>query len=283
MAIASGIGSQVVLDYVSPSQLRRLRGREQAAAVCYRVGERGVEFLLVRTRGGRWTFPKGGIEPGLSYAQSAALEAFEEAGVHGRIEIASFARYVRRPRARSEGVVVLAYLCEVRRLGKPQESKRKRTWFSAEKAKCRLQERRSSECGAELAAVIDRAVSRVRRLHGESQGALRETRKDALQRVHFEAPQRIAARRTTTTMIVGRFRRELRSPLASHSSSFPSGEAVNEQLQRLLPGETVELSPPILRIGSDRPDARASATVATIDGKSAATSRKAKRAAANRS
>src|ERR1700735_3032687 len=100
------------------SHLRRLKECEQVAAVCYRVRSNGIEFLLVQTRGGRWTFPKGGAEPGLTHAQAAALEAFEEAGVHGRIEEASFARYVRRRHAdRAErGEVeftVNAYLCEV--------------------------------------------------------------------------------------------------------------------------------------------------------------------------
>src|SRR5580658_7694267 len=46
--------------------------RQQVAAVCYRMAKRGIEFLLVQTRGGRWIFPKGGVERGLTYAQSAA-------------------------------------------------------------------------------------------------------------------------------------------------------------------------------------------------------------------
>ena len=87
------------------SHLRKLQGCEQVAAVCYRVNGRGIEFLLVQTRGGRWTFPKGGVEPGLTLAQTAALEAFEEAGGHGRIEETSFTRYARRKLA------VNAYLC----------------------------------------------------------------------------------------------------------------------------------------------------------------------------
>src|SRR6267143_4634979 len=78
------------------AHLRRMRGCEQVAAVCYRIRSGEVEFLLVQTRGGRWTFPKGGAEPGLTHAQAAALEAFEEAGVHGRMEEASFAQYIRR-------------------------------------------------------------------------------------------------------------------------------------------------------------------------------------------
>src|SRR5271154_2242369 len=77
---------------------QRSKERQEVAAVCYRMGKRSVEFLLVQTRGGRWIFPKGGVESGLTQAQSAALEAMEEAGVHGRMEELPFARYFRRRR-----------------------------------------------------------------------------------------------------------------------------------------------------------------------------------------
>lgn len=110
--------------FFPPPKTSKLRACEQVAAVCYRVRGSGIEFLLIRTRGGRWTFPKGGIEPGLTYAQAAALEAFEEAGVHGRMEDDSFTHYVRRERAdmRSSAgpgdkIIVNAHLCEVLRLG----------------------------------------------------------------------------------------------------------------------------------------------------------------------
>lgn len=58
----------------------------QAAAIPYRVVDGRVEVLLVTTRGGRWTLPKGGIEPGASAEETAAVEALEEAGVVGRVE-----------------------------------------------------------------------------------------------------------------------------------------------------------------------------------------------------
>jgi len=167
------------------SQLRRLRGCEQVAAVCYRLRSTGIEFLLVRTNSGHWTFPKGNAEPGLTYAQAAALEAFEEAGVHGRIEEASFAQYVRRKGRRNsatrsaEGSVekemtIQAHLCEVSRLDPPQEPGRNPTWFSAEKAKRRLCEDRIPEFAAELARVVDRAVSRIRRLRNTNITATNE-------------------------------------------------------------------------------------------------------------
>jgi 8-oxo-dGTP pyrophosphatase MutT (NUDIX family) len=159
------------------AQLRKLRGCEQVAAVCYRVRGDGVEFLLVQTRGGRWTFPKGGAEPGLTHAQAAALEAFEEAGVHGRIEEAAFAQYVRRKngegRRPAAEIAISAHLCEVSRLDPPQESDRNRTWLSAEKAKLRLRADRASEYGDELARVVDRAVARIQRLRGGIRIAVR--------------------------------------------------------------------------------------------------------------
>lgn len=193
------------------TQLRKLCECEQVAAVCYRWCSGSIEFLLVRTRGGgRWTFPKGSAEPGLTHAQAAALEAFEEAGVHGRIEEASFTTYVRRERSglgRSDaksgnrGIAVSAHLCEVSRLSAPSESRRNRTWFSASEARRRLGEGRRSEDGGEFTRVIDKAVARILRVRAgggiisdlpqdrAQQNGLRldMLQKDGLQKVRFEA------------------------------------------------------------------------------------------------
>ncbi len=195
---------QASARFVRLSKLRKLRECEQAAAVCYRVRSGAIEFLLVRTRGGRWTFPKGSAEPGLTHAQAAALEAFEEAGVHGRIEEASFTGYVRRKRgdgknhaSRSDEkeVAVKAYLCEVLRLSPPQEPKRDRTWFSVEDARRRLREGHKNNGGVQFARVVDRAVARIQRLRGrigvtdrpeQDLPQLQAPQKDALQRVQFD-------------------------------------------------------------------------------------------------
>src|ERR1700724_3063036 len=110
---------QLSAKFFRLAHLRKLRRHAQVAAVCYRVRSHAIEFLLVQTRKGRWTFPKGSTEPGLTHAQAAALEAFEEAGVHGRMEEASFARYVRRRgdvrRSAAVEISVHAHLCEVLR------------------------------------------------------------------------------------------------------------------------------------------------------------------------
>lgn len=153
--------------FVRLSDLRKWRGSEQVAAVCYRLRNSGIEFLLVRTRRGRWTFPKGGMMAGLTPAQAAALEAFEEAGVHGRMEEEAFARYIRTKRtgrrSRAVDVAVSAHLCEVLRRERPQESGREPSWFSIEKTKRRLRQDRSPEHSAELLQVVDRAVLRIQR------------------------------------------------------------------------------------------------------------------------
>jgi len=45
-----------------------------------------LRVLLVTSRGsGRWLIPKGNIDPGLTPAEAAAREAYEEAGIRGKI------------------------------------------------------------------------------------------------------------------------------------------------------------------------------------------------------
>jgi 8-oxo-dGTP pyrophosphatase MutT (NUDIX family) len=156
--------------------------------VCFRILSTGVEFLLVRTRGGRWTFPKGGVQFGLSQAQSAAIEAYEEAGVHGRIEETAFIRYRQRKFSASDSgnseKIIHAHLCEVLQTGTPQEAGRNPTWFSIAKAKRSLAEGRTEENATELKRVVDRAVSRVRRLPFRAMLA-----SDDLLKVRFESSE----------------------------------------------------------------------------------------------
>jgi hypothetical protein len=113
------------------------------------------------------------------------------------MEEASFARYVRRKRSdprdasrsaaksTEKEVIVQAHLCEVSRLEPPQEPNRNPTWFSPEKAKRRLREDRTTDFGSELARVVDRAVSRIRRSRTAISTVTRRPQKDALQKVQF--------------------------------------------------------------------------------------------------
>jgi len=155
---------QAPAKFLRLAHLRQLKKCEKVAAVCYRMRPSGVQFLLVQTRRGRWTFPKGSVEPGLTHAQAAALEAFEEAGVHGRIQEIAFTHYIHHKGR--DGVVkrirVNAHLCEVLRLESPAERGRNRTWFGVIAAKEHLREGRKNVHGSELARVVDRALSQLR-------------------------------------------------------------------------------------------------------------------------
>lgn len=164
------------------------RPREQVAAVCYRIHNDRLEFLLVQARrSGRWIFPKGGVEPGLTRSQSAALEALEEAGVHGSIEEAPFAKYAIAQSGAQEGPAgestIAAYLCAVTWLTSPHEADRNPSWFSPEKAKKQLSRSRARYFARELCRVVDRAVARVQRLQSCDSKA-----NDPLRRTDFESP-----------------------------------------------------------------------------------------------
>ena len=123
------------------------------------------EFLLVRTRNGHWTFPKGGVDEDATPADAAAREAYEEAGVKGTVERVPFISYrhckPRRLGSHKHVVVVHAHLCKVKRLVSPLEQYRDPTWFTASKAKRRLEKYRTSEFAAEITRVIDHAAERI--------------------------------------------------------------------------------------------------------------------------
>ena len=239
--------------------------RQQVAAVCYRMGKRGIEFLLVQSRGGRWIFPKGGVECGLTQAQSAAVEAFEEAGVHGWMEEIPFTHYFRNPRDAADTTAartkdkrlaggrffrpelpVAAHLCEVTRLEPPQEANRNPTWFSAEKAKQRLLHDHAPEFGAELVRVVERAWSRIQRLQSVRKTPDR-TYRDGLQEVRFEAFEEGRFPRDLGVAFVRNFFRQHRGG----RSSAAIEAAVRAQLQKVLQfGAPRGIRLPVLRLGA---------------------------------
>src|SRR5689334_23543562 len=134
----------------------------KVAAVCYRQRGTLIEFLLVNTDSGRWTFPKGTVEAHLGPRDSAALEAMEEAGAIGRISEEHFCVYLHAKRScRRDSVKeleVAAFLMHVQELVEPEEGHRNPTWFSAREAKLRLADRRSARYRRELSRVVDHAV-----------------------------------------------------------------------------------------------------------------------------
>jgi 8-oxo-dGTP pyrophosphatase MutT (NUDIX family) len=73
------------LSHWSP-KVETTPGLRQSGALPYSVIDGRVVFLLITSRRtGRWIFPKGDIEPGMTPWESAAVEAMEEAGVSGEV------------------------------------------------------------------------------------------------------------------------------------------------------------------------------------------------------
>jgi 8-oxo-dGTP pyrophosphatase MutT (NUDIX family) len=207
VAVSRSQSQSPSVKFLRLAHLRKLRRCEQVAAVCFRGRGSALEFLLVQTGKGRWIFPKGHAEPGLTHAQAAALEAFEEAGVHGRMEEVSFTSYVQRKRGkmrRATELTVSAHLCEVMRLVTPPELNRAPTWFSAEKAKRRLRDDRAPDHGTDLARVIDRAVARIQRLRttqgvrGVPAASKQKPMRQQARLINIDSARRIAGKRTAS-------------------------------------------------------------------------------------
>ena len=58
----------------------------QAGAIPYRIAPNKIQVLLISTSSGKnMTIPKGLIDPGYSATETALNEAYEEAGIKGRL------------------------------------------------------------------------------------------------------------------------------------------------------------------------------------------------------
>lgn len=119
----------------------------QSGALPWRLkrSKKKPEVLLVTSRrSGRWMIPKGWPMPGKSLADSAAQEAFEEAGIKGRIDatpIGSF-RHVKQHLlfGTIEVDIFVHPLAVERELGNwPEKGERNRKWFAIDEAAERVQ------------------------------------------------------------------------------------------------------------------------------------------------
>jgi len=114
--------------------------REQHAALCYRVVDGKPEVLLITTRGtGRWMLPKGWPIAGKTGAETAAQEAWEEAGVRGKCgkpNIAQFYYLKTVEDGPDIPCVITVHLLVVKQLERqyPEAGQRRRKWFSPRKA-----------------------------------------------------------------------------------------------------------------------------------------------------
>lgn len=114
--------------------------RDQYGAVCWRKTGTGLDILLITSREtGRWVIPKGWPVKGLTAATAAAREAWEEAGVEGKLGetcLGVFTYEKIMPENQSIPCAVAIYGLRVEKLSRryPEQKQRRRKWFSAQKA-----------------------------------------------------------------------------------------------------------------------------------------------------
>ncbi len=113
---------------------------KQIAALPWRITENGLEILLVTTRTTkRWVIPKGWTMDGKADHDAAVIEAFEEAGVRGRVETHPVGSYgylkiLQSGRARHVTVQVFSIAVDEVLDIWPERAERQRRWVSPEQA-----------------------------------------------------------------------------------------------------------------------------------------------------
>ncbi|WP_281983759.1 NUDIX hydrolase [Thalassorhabdomicrobium marinisediminis] len=126
--------------------------RTQFAALCYRIKHDKVQICLVTSRrSGRWIVPKGWPMDGETPADAAATEAFEEAGVRGKVHPrpAGVFSYNKTRAADALPCLAVVYPLKVKKVldDWPEAAERQRKWLPRKKAAALVSD-------PELAAII---------------------------------------------------------------------------------------------------------------------------------
>lgn len=120
--------------------------RTQFAALCYRMKAGKTQVLLISSRGRkRWILPKGWPMPGQTPGAAALQEAWEEAGVQGRVIehcLGVFPSEKILDAGDSLPILTMVYPVKVKALATsyPERDERRRKWFGLKKAAMKVTE-----------------------------------------------------------------------------------------------------------------------------------------------
>lgn len=107
----------------------------QSAALPFRFNDSQLEILLITAaRHTRWIIPKGHLEPFMDPADSAAHEAYEEAGVQGMMLYRPIGHWYFAKKGTIRRVEVYPMMVETELPVWPEADRRKRRWVSLEEA-----------------------------------------------------------------------------------------------------------------------------------------------------
>lgn len=133
----------------------------QYGAIPYRVVDGEIEFLVVTSRRtNRWIFPKGSPIEGLNGAETAAQEAFEEAGIRGYVDpspLGDFQTIKQRLKCTLLNIQTFALRVEEELDDWPEKGQRERRWIKAGALGAHLLDDGAVELANELAERIDAA------------------------------------------------------------------------------------------------------------------------------
>ena len=115
---------------------------EQSGVIPYRVRGNDLQIMLITSRGGkRWVIPKGIIESDMSAVDSAQKEAFEEAGVLGKVHGSVIGQYQYDKWGGT--CTVQVFLLQVQEVLEewPESGLRQRVWFNVDEAAALVKEK----------------------------------------------------------------------------------------------------------------------------------------------
>jgi 8-oxo-dGTP pyrophosphatase MutT (NUDIX family) len=114
--------------------------RQSAVIPLRRRGGEAEVLLITSRKGKRWVIPKGVIDLGSSAAESAAREAWEEAGIRGTLAEKELGRYRYEKWGGVCTVRVFLLAVEEEADRWPESGTRKREWLGVEEAAARVDE-----------------------------------------------------------------------------------------------------------------------------------------------
>lgn len=187
--------------------------RQQVGALPVRwIGAEPRVLLVTSRESQRWIIPKGWRMRGRSDAEAAAQEAFEEAGVRGRIRRKPIGRYLYDKR-RADGVEecrITAYLLEVTEELEafPEMEERRRAWFTLEEAAACADDEGLREIlralPQQLATLGDRKAARKRAKGGTDGGKKKAAPPPEAAESVAAIPARLAAKRRARKAAAGK-------------------------------------------------------------------------------
>lgn len=113
--------------------------------------DQGIEILIITSSYQKnWTVPKGNIDKGYTASESAAKEAFEEAGITGTILKPSIGFFVYKKYKTLHNVKMFLFNVSEMLDDWPEKNFRKRKWVSLKKAGNKIRKKSLKELFEDL-------------------------------------------------------------------------------------------------------------------------------------